>query len=352
MSIFNKKSGESKKSHTILSTLKNDESGRFLVWKLPEEDFNDKSVLIVNPGEEAIFVNNGYIVQTFSNGRYELSTQNYAFISELRNMITGGLSSFNCKVYFIALNQSHEILWGTDSPIKVRDAVHQVVTNVTARGSFRVSIDNAEKGAALMMKLIGFGTTFFSADDLEAYFGRLFQQYIKSHLTKVLSESKEELLLAASHMDTYAMQLTPRIKDVLAEFGLTLNAFSISGMDVPDITQDPNRRIIEEGYAKRREREIMGEHYRQIKGVDILTNVSKNPSSGGLAGAGAGIVAGVEVAKSISKMTDSLFGQEQTNGKDGDIEKLEKLKKMLEKELITTSDYEKAKEEILKKMII
>ena len=76
MSIFDKKSGNSKKSHTILSTLKNSESGRFLVWKLPEEDFNDKSVLIVNPGEEAIFVNSGTIVQTFTNGRYELGSEN------------------------------------------------------------------------------------------------------------------------------------------------------------------------------------------------------------------------------------------------------------------------------------
>lgn len=174
MSIFNKKSGNSKKSHTILSTLKNNESGRFLVWKLPEEDFNDKSVLIVNPGEEAIFVNNGVIVQTFTNGRFELSSENYPFIAELRNLITGGVSTFNCKVYFIALNQSHEILWGTDSPIKVRDAVQKIVTNVLARGSYRVSIESAENGALLMNKLIGYGTSFFNAENLEGYFGRLF----------------------------------------------------------------------------------------------------------------------------------------------------------------------------------
>ena len=55
-----------------------------------------------------------------------------------------------------------------------------------------------------MKKLIGFGTSFFGAENLEIYFGRLFQQYIKSYLTKVLSESDEELLVAASHMETYA----------------------------------------------------------------------------------------------------------------------------------------------------
>jgi membrane protease subunit (stomatin/prohibitin family) len=353
MSIFDKKSGNSKKSHTILATLKNNESGRFLVWKLPEEDFNDKSVLIVNPGEEAIFVHNGVIVQTFVNGRYELSSENYPFISELRNMITGGVSTFNSKVYFVALNQSHEILWGTDSPIKVRDAVQKIVTNVLARGSYRVSIDSAENGALLMKKLVGFGTTFFSAENLEAYFGRLFQQYIKSYLTKVLSESDEELLIAASHMETYAEEIKPKIKEILAEFGLTLNAFAISGMDVQDISQDPNRRLIEQGYAKQREFEIMGDNYGKVKGVDILTNVSLNPSSGGLAGAGAGIVAGVEVAKSISKLTDSVFGDSLSNTKksEDDVERLAKLKQMLDKQLISQDDYDKVKNEILKKMI-
>ena len=353
MSIFDKKSGNSKKSYTILSTLKNNESGRFLVWKLPEEDFNDKSVLLVNPGEEAIFVNNGVIVQTFTNGRYELRSENYPFIAELRNLLTGGVSTFNCKVYFIALNQSHEILWGTDSPIKVRDSVQKIVTNVLARGCYRVSIDNAENGAILMNKLIGFGTSFFSAENLEGYFGRLFQQYIKSFLTKVLTECNEELLVAASHMETYAEEIAPIIQETLAEFGLTLNAFAISGMDVPDISQDPNRRIIEEGYAKQRELEIMGQNYGKIKGVDILTNISLNPSSGGLAGAGAGIVAGVEVAKSISKLTDSVFGDNASQAPQAgdDVERLAKLKKMLEMQLISQDDYDKAKNEILKKMI-
>lgn len=350
MSIFNKQSENSNRSHTILSTLKNTESGKFLVWKLPEEDFNDKSVLIVNPGEEAIFINNGIIVQTFSNGRYELSSDNFPFITELRNLITGGVSTFNCKVYFIALNQSHEILWGTDSPIKVRDNVQKIVTNIRARGSYRVAIDNAENGALLMTKLIGFGTNFFNSSNLESYFGRLFQQYIKQYLTKVLSESQEELITAASRMETYANEIAPRIKETLAEFGLSLKTFAISGLDVPDISQDPNRKIIEEGYAKQRELEIMGNDYSRIKGMDILTNVSKNQSSGGLAGAGMGVAAGVEVAKNISKLSESVFYNEQSSS-PFDINRLKQLKEMLDMGLITQEDYDRAKNEMITKLM-
>ena len=124
-------------------------------------------------------------------------------------------------------------------------------------------------------------------------------------------------------------------------------------MDVPDISQDPNRRLIEQGYAKQRELEIMGQNYGKIKGVDILTNVSQNPSSGGLAGAGAGIVAGVEVAKSISKLTDSVFGDNATPTPqaEDDVERLAKLKKMLDMQLISQEEYDKAKTGIIKKMI-
>ena len=55
--------------------IKNRGSGELLIWRQPEEDFNNNSTLIVNPGEEAIFIKNGIIEQVFENGRYQLSTE-------------------------------------------------------------------------------------------------------------------------------------------------------------------------------------------------------------------------------------------------------------------------------------
>ena len=68
---------------------------------------------------EAIFIKGGTVEQTFENGTYKLSTENYPFISRLRNAFTGGISTFNCVVYFVRKAHSEEILWGTDSPIHV-----------------------------------------------------------------------------------------------------------------------------------------------------------------------------------------------------------------------------------------
>ena len=59
------------------------------------------------------------------------------------------------------------------------------------------------------------------------------------------------------------------------------------------------------------------------------------------------------MAKSISKLTDSVFGESVTPSSktEDDVERLAKLKKMLDMQLITQEDYDKVKEEILKKMI-
>ena len=125
--------------------IKNSGPGDLLIWRQPEEDFNTNSTLIVMPGEEAIFINQGTIEQVFENGTYKLSTNNYPFISRLKNAFSGGISTFNSVVYFVRKAHSVEIKWGTDSPIQVRDKVLGIATKLRARGSYKIQIDNAGK---------------------------------------------------------------------------------------------------------------------------------------------------------------------------------------------------------------
>ena len=104
MGIFNKNTNETaytggKKNWA--DVIKNTGPGELLIWRQPEEDFNTNSTLIVMPGEEAIFIKGGTVEQTFENGTYKLSTENYPFISRLRNVFTGGTSTFNSVVYFV-----------------------------------------------------------------------------------------------------------------------------------------------------------------------------------------------------------------------------------------------------------
>src|SRR3989339_731363 len=160
MSLFSKNANEANyvggKKHWT-DVIKNSGSGELLIWRQPEEDFNTHSTVIVMPGEEAIFIKGGVIEQVFENGTHKLSTENYPFISRLRNVFSGGISTFNCVVYFVRKAHSMEILWGTASPIQVRDPVMMIMTSVRARGAYKVNIDN---GAKFLTKLLGNNVTY------------------------------------------------------------------------------------------------------------------------------------------------------------------------------------------------
>ena len=170
MSIFKKNPNETayvgEKKH-FTDVIKNSGPGELLIWRAPEEDFNTNSTLVVMPGEQAIFVKNGHIEEVFENGSYKLSTENYPFISRLRNALSGGISTFNCVVYFVRTVHSIEIKWGTDSPIQVRDKLLGIATKLRARGSYKVSIENP---SLFLEKLVGNNIQFTTQEELNLYF--------------------------------------------------------------------------------------------------------------------------------------------------------------------------------------
>lgn len=67
------------KKHFI-DVIKNTGDSSFLIWRQPEEDFNTHSKLIVMPGETAVFVDGGNVVQTFEEGTYELRSEKLNYI--------------------------------------------------------------------------------------------------------------------------------------------------------------------------------------------------------------------------------------------------------------------------------
>ena len=165
--------------------IKNSGSSDLLIWRQPEEDFNTNSTLIVMPGEAAIFVNGGVIESVFNeSGTYKLSTENYPFISRLRNAFSGGISTFNCVVYFVRTAHSMEILWGTPTPIQVRDPIHRIFCNVQARGAYKIQVADPSK---FLMYMVGNNVQAVNQDDLRKYFGSQMMMYIKSYITQFIN---------------------------------------------------------------------------------------------------------------------------------------------------------------------
>ena len=327
-------------SYHILSSLRNDRGGQFLIYKLEEVDFNNGSVLTVSPSEEAIFVKNGNIVQVFSNGRYELVTENFPFLGQLRFLLSGGISTFHCSIYFVSLQQSSELLWGTS--MMMRDPIQKILTKVFVRGGYRI---RSENGTKLLLSLLGMGVRNVAFDDIKQYFGTQFNQNIISILSDILTRNNEEILKACTKLGELSQQVFPQLAAIISEYGLKLENFSISGMEIAE--DDPNRFLLEQAYAKIREKELLNKDYNVIKNMDIQTNASKNEGFGNLAGAT------MFVNSELQKNENSVQKQEPTtqNNEGGGFDKLKELKAMQESGLITEEEYNIYKEEILKQLI-
>lgn len=363
--------------------IKNTGPGELLIWRQPEEDFNTNSTLVVMPGEEAVFIKGGTVEQTFGNGTYKLSTDNYPFISRLRNAFTGGVSTFNCVVYFVRKAQSAEILWGTDSPIQVRDKLLGIATKLLARGAYKVQINNP---ALFLEKLIGNNIPFQQQEELNKYFINEFQSKIKSIIAKTLNGTDKEILGIDAHLDELSDTVEPFMQEILTGYGLKCVKFSIAAIDIND---DEIRRKYDEigmdAIAKLRNAQanktvmgILGDDWARQQSADILGVLAGNPGAGGAASAGAGIGMGMAAGGAFGSMAQQMFApmqnaqpqqpiQAQPSGRfsqqgapsapssshseeDNPVATLTKLKQLLDAGLIEQTEYDAKKREILSKM--
>ena len=387
MAIFGKNPNEAAyvggKKHWA-DVIKNSGSGDLLIWRQPEEDFNTNSTLIVMPGEEAIFIKGGVIEQTFDNGTYKLSTENYPFISRLRNAFTGGISTFNCVVYFVRKAHSIEILWGTSSPIQVRDKLLGIATKLRARGAYKIQIDNPQK---FLTKLVGNNINIVEQQELlDDYFANEFQSKIKASVTRALNETQTELLGIEARIEEFAESVEPFLGEVFEDYGLKVIKFSIAALDIDD--DELRRRYDEIGMdaiAKMRNAQadkgvmdVLGNDWGRQQAANILGTLAANPGSGGVAAAGAGLGMGMAAGGIFGSMAQQMFtpmqqqttapaapqlsgrftqksvASEQTGSSHGNaddpVTSLKKLKEMLDLGLIEQSEYDAKKTEIMSRM--
>ncbi len=326
MGLFDKNPNETAfvggKKHWT-DVIKNSGPGELLVWRQPEEDFNTNSTLIVMPGETAVFIKGGTVEQIFENGTYKLDTDNYPFISRLRNAFSGGISTFNCVVYFFRQADSEEIKWGTESPITVRDKMWGVVTTLRSYGAYRVRIDNP---AIFLEKLIGNNVFFQTQEDLNRYFASCFQGKIKSSITKAVSALETELIGLDAHLEEFAENVKPMLNEELSEYGLKCVKFSMASLSVDtskyDDIDSAQVEAIKMGKISQAEAiakvnlaqgdkgvmEVLGDDWGRQQAANILGALASNPGGAGSVGAaGAGIGMGMAAGSVFNDMASQML---------------------------------------------
>ena len=264
-----------------------DRKAGLIFWRHPGENFKIGSVLTVAENEEALFMQNGVIVFSFSGGRTVLETENYPFIAELRASASGGVNTFTSKVYFINKAHAMELLWGTDAPIQVSDPKYAILAKVYARGSYSVKVEDSKK---FFDKFVDENTETITPQTITAKFSSVFMQKVKSMIVRNIRELGEPILDIAGRLDEFAELAQKRLSVVFEEYGLRLVNFYFSAVDLDEEhasyatlielqTHAATKKLEAEGDAGYMER--LGANYKVKRGLDIVAKFAEKPPASG-----------------------------------------------------------------------
>lgn len=318
----------------LLSVLKYEGDNQTFVWKHPKTEFNLGSQLIVHESQEAIFMVNGEVLDTFGPGKHTLETENLPVAKSLMKLGTGGQSPFHAELYFVNKVEQMAIKWGTDSKIQYLDPVFDFPLEIGACGQMSLAVSNSNK---LLIKVVGTEKNL-SREQLTLYFRAFLMTRVKSIMPRTIVEKK----ISIFSMDQYLSELSDLIKaqlqDDFYDYGVDLKIFLITTVLKPD--EDRNylkfkdlysRKYIDvaeaelkqklsiieeqtkaqqtviEAQAIARKRELEGYTYQQEQSFEVAKEIARNDAVAefGNIGIGMGMLTGIggEMAQHVGSMT-------------------------------------------------
>ncbi len=261
-----------------------------LFWKWRNNEIKKNSRLIIRPGQDAIFLQDGRIEGIFeAEGNYEIETQIIPFLSTLKGFKFGFNSGLRAEVLFVNTKE-FLVKWGTKNAINIPSPRMPGGIPIRSFGAFSVKVDDY---IVLIDKIAGIKQEFTLDDVKDRVLASLDQLLMKW----ISREGKDMFNLQANAYDI-ANGIKIDLDAELLRIGLTIRDFTISSFTYPEQIQ----KMIEKNAAN----EMVGDvsRYQQI---GIINAMEQNPR-GGMADT---MQAGMGMAMGVAMMNQ--MGQSQTN---------------------------------------
>lgn len=315
---------------TVVEWKEQDGQLLFHLMETTTDEIKNASKLIVAPGQGCVVVYDGKVSGVLTEPDvYSMETANHPFITSLLNLAQRSESEHKMRFYFFRTAEVVNVLWGTASPVKYIEPDYKLPVTLGACGNFSIKIADAGR---MFTTLLGTMSNYSVADA---------QELVSSRIVAPLSSFLAEKAYPYREVDSHLMDLSNELKErtaaELEQLGLELIDFRVNSVTFDEDTMERIGRIANMTAEQRAAAEVDLD-YVSMQKLEALRDAARN--EGGLAGAGLQLGAGVQLAKDVFK----------TQAADDSTERLRKLKKLLDEQLITEEEYEKKKNEILSQL--
>ena len=328
----------------------NEETEGVLAWRFPMQDFEIQNGAILNVRESqvAVFVNEGKIADVFGPGTHKLTTQTLPLLTNLKNWDKLFDSPFKSDVYYFSTRVQTGRKWGTPQPITIRDKDFDMI-RVRAFGMYSYRIADAR---AFFTEISG-TREVYTRDEVEDQLRGI----LMASMASSLGGANVPFLDMAANQALMAQEVKDGLRQAFARYGVGLDEFNVASISLPEELQAALDARISAGMKGSLGADKLS-GYTRFQTADAIPLAAQN--EGGMAGIGAGMGAGLTIGQVMAQgMAQGLGNPLQQPAPaappapaEEPIEaRLEKLKGLLDKGLISAADYDGAKAELLKKLI-
>jgi len=327
----------------------NEETEGVLAWRFPMQDFEIQNGAILNVRESqvAVFVNEGKIADVFGPGTHKLTTQTLPLLTNLKNWDKLFDSPFKSDVYYFSTRVQTGRKWGTPQPITIRDKDFDMI-RVRAFGMYSYRIADAR---AFFTEISG-TREVYTRDEVEDQLRGI----LMASMASSLGSANVPFLDMAANQALMAQEVKDGLRQAFARYGVGLDEFNVASISLPEELQAALDERISAGMKGGLGADKMS-GFTKFQVANAIPLAAQN--EGGMAGIGAGLGAGLSIGQVMAQSMGNTLQQQPAPAPaappapaEEPIEaRLEKLKGLLDKGLISAADYDGAKAELLKKLI-
>ncbi|MEO3945303.1 SPFH domain-containing protein [Gorillibacterium sp. CAU 1737] len=254
-----------------------------IFWKWSNREIKKGSKLIIRPGQDAIFLNNGKVEGIFQeDGSFNIESEIIPFLSTLKGFKFGFNSGMRVEVLFVNTKE-FTVRWGTQNPVLIPTPQLPGGMPIRANGTFQFKVSDY---VTLIDRVAGVKESYL-VEDVKLRITAVLDQLLMKWISR---EGKDMFNLQAN-----AYEIAKGIREDLdmqvMDSGLSITGFQVMSFNYPQEIQDM--------ITKTASHEMIGnlQKYQQVSMTDGIA--SGKVKGGGAASDMAGMMMGMNMAKEM-----------------------------------------------------
>ncbi len=305
------------------------------------------SRLVVNEGQEALFVKGGKALDLFTAGTHTLVSGNIPILSSLVNLPFGGTTPFTTEVWFINKTAKRDMRWGTPQRIPVMEKTLGYPVNVGACGQWGFRIADSRR---FITQLVGAQLDADSQKIHRYFIGEINEKFAQT-LHSILG-SGTPFFAVNSRLSEISSLVKKAVEEEFTRYGMELLNFTISSINIPPEEMAKIQNVLGKRLEMNELKDVQtGQGYITAKSFEVLQEAAGNHGAAGtVMGAVTALGMGMGAMGNMAQNVNNAFRQENAAKAPTLVERLEVLKEMYEKGLVTQQEYDEKRNKILNEL--